>query len=73
MKIHSKFRDYYDCVLKWATDEEPIYIRDPQIIDCKGMFNQFFFPEHWVAYGSIFFCNEFYPFVEINVKILKEQ
>ena len=70
MKIHSPFKDYYDCMLRTNHSEFPVYIRTPKEVKEKSRYgNTFSMPDKFtggsVGYGGvILFCGKYYPFIE---------
>lgn len=64
MKIVSKFKDYYDCMLKFGFSKEPLYIRDTKVVDIDMYHRLSIIPNTVTsAYtGAVLFCGTVYPF-----------
>ena len=78
MRIISKKKDYYDCIMAHDQDHEPLYIREPVQIDMREAFGGLgrIFPSIWGAslppkcsafrQHVIGFCGNIYPALEFE-------
>lgn len=71
MRIISKFRDYYDGVMKTGMDREVVYVREQKDIDLGREFNPGFSTKHTGSHHSVEtsflgYCGQIYRVFEIN-------
>ncbi len=65
MKIHSKFRDYYDIGMRYDEDPTPRFVRnEAQITPLSGVSLGLPCPT-WDSWGFVLFCGRKYPFYRI--------